>query len=59
MNSWYIQADACVWEMQAAGAGHLHIRWSLSGGAAIKEAYKEVGMLFEEEETVEGFVPEA
>lgn len=28
-------------------------------GTAIKEAYKEVEMLFEEEEKVEGFVPEA
>jgi iron uptake system EfeUOB component EfeO/EfeM len=38
---------------------HVTEQGSADIGTAIKEAYKEVEMLFEEEEKVEGFVPEA
>jgi len=46
-----------------AGQGGKYIPVAEEGeadiGTAIKEAYKEVEMLFEEEEKVEGFIPEA
>ena len=38
---------------------HVTEQGTVDIGTAIKEAYKEVEMLFEEEEKVEGFVPEA